>query len=323
MRIRALASLAATLAMACSLHPFNNGGGPVNLALEGDRIAVALGERGMDLVDEVTGLRVAHVDVAGESDSYDDVAIADGWVFALDADDGYLSVFDARGLVATTRDAKVEVGPYSGVAAAAGRVVVSGGTKSATVFRYDARGALTPGPSIVGHRGKPDVAVDRGGKALFFSTHFSDPVDGQEFGLSVATGAEGRFVDAVGLAGAGFTEGGGRPASWPARSVVTANHVFVAHGGGLSIVEWSSELDLTLLATLDVGMMAVDVAVEKDTAWVVGAAPPALVEVNVTDPRSPSVRKRTPLSEPASAIVVGRTAISIAHGGGSLETIAR
>lgn len=133
-------------------------------------------------------------------------------------------MYDARSLAVVQESVEVEVGPHTGIAARAGRVVVSGGTGSATVFRCDASGKLTRERTIPGHRGTPDAALDRAGRGVFFSTHFEEPVDRHEFGLSSAT-PDGRLVDAVGLAGAGFTEGGGRPASWPMRAAVDGGRV--------------------------------------------------------------------------------------------------
>ncbi len=316
MRVSTLAAV--LLTTGCNLHAVNNEKGPINLAVDGERIGVAVGERGVDLLDWKTSARLAHADPGGASDSYDDVALAGGWLFALDADDGLLSVFDAKTLAVVQRDVEVPVGPYSGVAAAGGRVVVSGGTDAATVFRYDTAGRLTVERTVEGHRGKPEVALDREGRAMFFSTHFSDPVDGHEFGLSVAT-FDGRFVDALGLPGAGFTEGGGRPASFPIRAAITQERVLVAHGGGLSIVAYDGTLDLKLLTTLNLGIQAVDVTVEGSTAWVVGVSPSSVVEVDLTEPAAPKVRKRTPLSDPPSAIVASGDKLVIATG--ALEVV--
>jgi hypothetical protein len=310
------------LATACDLHAFNNDGGALNLAADGDRVAVALGKGGVSLLDGKTAARVAQAAPTGGADSIDDVTLADGWLFALDGDDGKLAVYDAKSLALVQDGVEVEVGPYTGIAARAGRVVVSGGTGPATVFRYDAAGKLTRERTIAGHRGTPDVALDRAGLGAFFSTHFEEPVDGHEFGLSSAT-FDGRLVDAVGLPGAGFTEGGGRPSSWPVRATVDNGRVYVAHGGGLSVVGYDAALDLTLTTTLDLQLRAVDVAVDRTTAWVVGVVPSALVEVDLTEPARPSVKKRTPLDGMPTAVAVNAGWILIAAGGAEPVAIAR
>ena len=163
------------LAAGCHLHPSNNDGGAINLAAGGDVVFVARGCDGIEAFDAAGGARLAHLEPQGESDSYDDVSFADGMVFALDADDGYLSTFRFGGaFVPLTLDASVEVGPYSGVSARGSWVAVSGGTSELTLLSYGPDGSLTHSGSVAGHRGHPDVALDpRGGSALV-STHFSD-----------------------------------------------------------------------------------------------------------------------------------------------------
>lgn len=50
--------------------------------------------------------------------------------------------------------------------------------------------------------------------------------------------------------------------------------------------------------TLGLQMRAVDVAVDRTTAWGVGVAPSSLVEVDLTEPARPVVKKRPPLDAP-------------------------
>ena len=67
---------------------------------------------------------------------------------------------------------------------------------------------------------------------------------------------------ARGLAGAGFTEGGGTPASWPPRTRVIRDHAYVAHGGGLDVFRVGADLALERLGRTALGGAAIDVDAE-------------------------------------------------------------
>jgi len=69
---------------------------------------------------------------------------------------------------------------------------------------------------------------------------------------------------ARGLAGAGFTEGGGTPASWPPRTRVIRDHAYVAHGGGLDVFRVGADLALERLGRTALGGAAIDVDVDAE-----------------------------------------------------------
>jgi hypothetical protein len=317
-------------AAGCQLHASNNDGGAINLATAGGSVFVARGCEGIDVVDAQTGAVASTVAPGGDSDSYDDVGVADGILFALDADDGYLTTFviEADGnLRQQASDEEVEVGPYSGVSAARSFVAVSGGTSEMTIFSYGEDGTLARLGVLEGHRGHPDVALDpRGGRAIV-STHFDGEVDGHEFGLVSASLEPLGFVDEVGLAGAGFSEGGGTPASWPVRVAFSADHALAAHGGGLSVVRGDADLGLEVVTSLDLGLEAVDVAVDGDLAYAVGASPsPKVVEIDLADPGAPRLGRTFDVggddAAPTAIAIVGST-LFVAAGEAGLQLIPR
>ena len=125
---------------------------------------------------------------AWPSPQLDDVAIevhdvsADGrCVFSLDAVSGRLAVSrtidSGEEEVATRAIVDVDVGPYSGVAARAGSVVVSGGTSELSFFHYDRDSCKLSPKRTLGSpplfRGQPDVSLASNGRFAFISTHFA------------------------------------------------------------------------------------------------------------------------------------------------------
>ncbi len=297
----------------CSLHASNNdAGGALNLAADGARVYAALGTGGLLVLDAASGATIERLPPPGDSDSIDDVSAADGLLATLDADDGALSIYalsgDAPRLVAGP--VEVPVGPYSGVALGGGAVVVSGGTDAVTVRSVAADGSLGPDRRLEAFRGQPDVGrPPRPGLAVL-STHFSgDPdafVDGAEFGLSVLELAGPSIVATAGLPGAGFTAGGGRPASRPARVGFDAERVWAAHGGGLTSLRLDAEGGLSDRREHPGLGPSVDVAPAGDAAIVAVAEPPSLVAVGLST-GAPALRTLRALETPATAVlVVGR-----------------
>lgn len=320
--------LLASVALAgCDLHDFNNEAGAINLAVSGDLIVVAAGTEGADVVDATTLDVRFHLDPDDVADSYDDVAIDTSGdapvVLLFDADDGVLRSFllGADGGLDEVSTVEVGAGPYSGVSASAGAAVVSGGTCGVTLLSVGGDGALEVVSTASIDRGQPDVAMLPDGSAALLSSHFSGSedefVDGQEFGLSLVRATDLSLADRLGLEGAGFTDGGGRPASWPVRASIVGDHAYVAHGGGLHIVRISSGPSLETAAHLPLDVAAIDVAVFGDRAYVVGV-PAAVLVVDITDPEHPSVLESIALenSEVApSSIVATADRIVVARAG--------
>jgi hypothetical protein len=303
-----------------------------NVAIAGGYAYVARSGRGIDVIDLATGTRRNWAPVA-PADRVDDLALADGLLFALDATPpGNLFVFRVHAdgaLRPLAAPVPVPVGPFSGVAAGGGHVVVSGGTSSMTVRRYDADGALSTSPATADFgRGQPDVVADAAGRAVLVSTH----VQGPAFGLTVADVDDATLQlhsrGYVALDGAGFTRGGFHPANFPLQAAWLDGHALVAHGAGLSVVAAPRDAAPRLLATLPLPVAATALAVDatRHTAYVVGfGAPSLLLEIDLAEPRAPRIaaRRALPATGSPSAIALDATHLVVALQGGGVHVEAR
>jgi hypothetical protein len=272
-----------------------------NVASADSLLYVTLADAGLAIHHARTGLAVATLPPPAGTASVDDVAIADGLLFTLDArPPGHLAVY-ALGpsglpeLVAPPR--AVPVGPFSGVTARAGVVIVSGGTSRMTAWRYDRHGRLgeVPATADLG-RGQPDAVLSDDGTVAYVATHFRGP----RFGLSLVgvDSAPLRLhpLGHVALDGAGFTAGGAKPANFPiAAASLGRDTVLVAHGGGVAILNVRETRHPVVLETVALGGPAVSVAVRGAVAVVaVGGASPALAVLRVAAGRA-AVTRRIPL----------------------------
>ena len=277
-----------------------------NLVARGSLVYATVAEDGIAVVDGTSGRTLATIaPPAGES--IDDLALADDFLFALDArPPGHLSVYSLADparprLLAGARD--VPVGPFSGISTANGLCVVSGGTSQLTIWRYDAHGSLT-GPVATTDlgRGQPDVLLTAHG-LLYVSTHYSGPY----FGLDVARfdSGQGRIdkLAELPLAGAGFTEGGAKPANFPIESALLGDDtLLVASARGVDVLDIHVADQPRRQATIDVGGPAVNVDVRGSVAAVtVGGGAPTLVFLDFAT--SPPHQRRVAL--PVGTILAG------------------
>jgi hypothetical protein len=301
-----------------------------NLSIARGIAYVARSAAGIERIDLASGRRML-VAPSPPADRIDDIALADGLLFALDATPpGHLVVYridagDRPGFVATT---PVPVGPFSGIAAGGGHVIVSGGTSELTVRRYGADGSLGEPTLDDFGRGQPDVALSVDGRVALISTH----VRGPRFGLTVADVEDAplRLLPRgyVELAGSGFTGGGFHPANFPLQAAAFGNYVLVAHGGGLSVLEAGSGKAPTLLGTTPLPVRATSIAVDasRRLAYVAGASPqPELLTLDVADPRAPLIidRRALPANSSPSAIALDDTHLVVALQGGGVSIQAR
>lgn len=300
--------------------------GEAGNVVAGDSIAYAtLGDSGIAVIDAGTGQRLRLVPPPAGMHSVDDLALADGLLFALDArEPGHLSALtldDARRPTAEKNVVDVAVGPFSGVSAARGLAVVSGGTSRLSAWRFDERGALA-GPIATADfgRGQPDVLVTVSG-LLLASTHRWGPY----FGVSLArlddrNGALTK-LSAVELPGAGFSSGGAKPANFPLESAQLGDSTFaVAHQRGIALLRADRDGKLRVDTILDVGGPAVNVDVRGNTAAVVLAGRhPAVVLFEAGGPRN--ILKRIALPPgtiPLGVALSSRTVIVAARSRGVL-----
>jgi hypothetical protein len=286
-----------------------------NVVANGELAYVSLAQRGVEVVDGGTGRVLQAVPPPSGSESVDDLAVADDLLFVLDArPPGHLSVFSlADPAIPVLRSAPVEVpvGPFSGVAAAGGRVIVSGGTSELTLRTYDHDGRLGADVAKADFgRGQPDVLLAPDGSRAFVSTHFVGP----RFGLTTVhvTGVPPSIIKGgtMALETIGFTAGGAKPANFPIETALSGDVLLVAYARGLALVDVSS-LDrpsmLSELRLLDVEPVNVDV--RDGTAAVVGSSPrPTLVLVDVKNTAAPRVIRSVPLPEGSYATGVALSA---------------
>jgi hypothetical protein len=247
----------------------------------------------------------------------DDLAVEGRLIFVLDAlPPGRLSVVSldgGRGEARLLDRREVDVGPFSGVAAANGVVIVSGGTSRLTAWRYDGAGALS-GPYATADlgRGQPDVLLSRDARVAYVSTHYRGP----RFGLDIVATAPDRrgmlpLLGRLPLEEAGFTDGGAKPASFPVECALLDDAtVLVAHRRGVAVVDVRDARAPRLTRVVDVGGPAVNVDALEGTAAVSVAGPsPAVVLLGFTR-GSAEVRRRIAL--PPGTLPLG-VALSRAH----------
>ena len=301
-------------------YPTTRSGESANVVISGTTAYGTLGDRGLEVVDLTSPERRRVIAPPSGSESVDDLSIADGLLFLLDARrPGHLSVFslaDSGKPGLASAPVAVEVGPFSGVSAGGGRVVVSGGTSLLSLRAYDRGGRLGPviATADLG-RGQPDVLVAPEGTRAFVSTHFGGP----HFGLTAlalagrtAALARGGKVD---LDTYGFTPGGAKPASFPVEAAVTGNIVLVAHEGGLAVISVEDLSRPRLLTVLGLPVRAVNVDVDGAMAAVVGSSPkPLMVLIDVANPSAPVVRGTVALPEGsrATSVAIGPDDIVVA-----------
>lgn len=246
------------------------------VVVDGDRAYLAAGRDGIEIVDLGTGARVALIPPAAPADRIDDVAVADGLLFALDATrPGHLLVYRLAAAGVASPPAAVvavPVGPFSGVSAAAGLVAVSGGTSQLTLRAYDREGRLSAQAATADYgRGQPDVVLRPDGRLAAVSTH----VVGPEFAIVIVEIARRplglRALGQVELREAGFTRGGFKPARFPLVGAWRGDRLYVADGGGLAAIDVADPRRPRLLFRDRRARPAIDLVVAGDELDVVRA----------------------------------------------------
>lgn len=292
--------LAATAAVSCNwLSLAKNAlsyetvqrGEAANLASLDTLIYATLAEDGLAIVGAASGARLATFPPPAGSESIDDLAIADGLLFALDArPPGHISVYTLANPLAprpVTPPHDVPVGPFSGVAAAGGVAIVSGGTSQLTAWHYDSSGTFH-GPVATADlgRGQPDVLLSHDGTLAFVATHTFGPYFGLTILRADTTGAL-ETLATLELDGAGFTRGGAKPANFPIEAAALGpDTVLVAYARGIGVISTASPREPKVVGLIDVGGPAVNVDVQNRTAAVSVAGPaPAIVLLDFSTPR--------------------------------------
>jgi hypothetical protein len=255
---------------------------------------VAAGTDGIEVVDLARQERRRLLPPDAPADRIDDLAIADGWLFALDATPpGHLMTYSLANPDLPSPAGEVvpvPVGPFSGVSAAAGVVAVSGGTSQLTLREYDRDGRF--GTEVVTAdfgRGQPDVALRPDGRAAAISTHLYGP----EFAITFAEirrrPLRWQALGQLELRDAGFTPGGFKPAHFPLVAAWRGDRVYLADGGGLAVVDASDLRQPHLLARDRQPQPAMDVVVSGGELDVVRAgSQPAVFRYRLDDAGLPT-----------------------------------
>jgi hypothetical protein len=300
-------------------------GEAANVALHDTLLYATAADDGLTITALASGATLGRMLPAVGTQSIDDLAIADSLLFVLDAvTPGHLSVFSLEDplhprLVGQPRE--VPVGPFSGISAADGLAVVSGGTSALTGWAYDSVGRLH-GPVATGDvgRGQPDVLLAPGRRIAFVSAHYVGP----RFGLDVVridTGTRSVVPLArLPLPGAGFTAGGAKPANFPiVAAMLGPDTVVVAHGGGVDVFALSRDDTAHLVTRLAVGGAATRLDILGDTAAVVLATPaPSIALIDFSSVPARVVRRVAlpPGTFPLGVVLApSRIAVAIRHQG--------
>lgn len=301
------------------------------IAVAGNLAYLAAGVDGIDILDLARGRRIARITPQAAADRIDDVAIAEGRLFALDATPpGHLLAY-ALGQPQHPRlldHAAVPVGPFSGVSTAAGLVVVSGGTSRLTLHGIDANGRLgaTVATADFG-RGQPDIALRADGRFAAISTHRFGP----DFALTLVeidrSPLRLRAVGRVDLKDAGFTEGGFKPAHFPLVAVWGRHHLYVADGGGLHVIDATDPHRPRLLSHDRRAQPAIDVARFEDALYVLRAgSQPALLRYRLDRLGQPTLAGQQPLpiDTPPAAVAANPEQVLVTkrNGGWTLLPVA-
>lgn len=306
--------------------PTTAAGESANVVAHGRFAYSTRGADGIEIIDLATPA-VRRVMVPAPETSADDLAIADALLFVLDAQPpGHLAIYSLTDPAApqlVQAPVPVEVGPFSGVSAGGGLVVVSGGTSLLSLRRYLAEGRLSTDLATADlGRGQPDVLLSADGRYAYVSVHDQGP----DFSLVVlelsAEPLAMRELARLPLDTYGFTPGGARPASFPIEMASTGRLLLIASAAGLQVLDIADPAQPQRVATLQAGALPVNVDARPGLAAVVGSDPsPELVLVDLADPAAPTLLRSSRL--PARSLATGvaltdRHAVIAAHAGGTL-----
>ena len=257
----------------------------------------AAGSQGIVVVDLAT-LTIANVvSPPAGTGTIDDLCLDGGLLFTLDgAGAGALSVFSIANPAEPTLvsgPVGAAVGPFAGVSASNGRVVVSGGTSLLSVRSYDDDGNLFGAVSSIDLGiGQPDVLVSDDGSTAYVSTDFAGLVNGQSFGITVIdiSGIPTTVLDQIGIPGAGFSPGTSGPANFPIESALQGDVLFVAAGNGVSVIDVSNPASVQTITQIPLSTNPVNIDVFDDTLYVVGNSPSStLTTIDISNLSSPVV----------------------------------
>lgn len=263
------------------------------------KVFVAYGEGGLFITDANTDEVLAQIFPPEEMHSIDDFDVDGDLLFVIDArNKNYLasySISDVSHPKLVDGPILVNGGPFNGISASTGNLVVSGGTLMLEYFQYSPRGSLK-GSALFGRdRGHPDVLLSDNGQVAFVATDFQIVPDKPRFGaMALYLGNELSIPGVLSeyrIEGADFSEGLTTPVGFPIKLKVHQEHLFVAHRAGLTLIELIEESAFGSATTFDLGIEVTAIETLNNTAFVVGDTPDgkALMKIDLTDLNAPTI----------------------------------
>lgn len=293
-----------------------------------DLLLVAYGEGGLIISNETTGEVITQIFPPRGMNSIDDFDKEGDLIFVLDSRGrDYMAVFsfDGNSVSLVNEPITVEGGPFNGISASNGNLVVSGGTTFLNRFKYSSNGKIEGPISFGRDRGHPDVLLSNDGQAAFLSTDFDGGVNG--FGVTslyIGDQLQIPFIASeLRILESGITIGVTGPVGFPIQTTLYNDNLIVTHGGGITIINLIEGYIFGSNSTIDIGISGVTLAIDASMAYVIGYAEetPTLVRVDLSDISNPSIISTVDLETNGSlptSISVGSTEIYIAAGASGL-----
>lgn len=260
---------------------------------------VAYGEGGLIITDIATETVLTQIFPPREMKSIDDFDVDGNLLFVIDArNKNYLATYsigDINNPKLEDGPVLVNGGPFNGVSANGGNLVVSGGTFLLEYFQYSNSGKLKGSATFGRDRGHPDVILSDNGQIAFVSTDFLIVPDKPRFGAMALYLGDQLSIPGVlseyRIEGAGFSQGLTKPVGFPIKLKVHNDHLLVAHGGGLTTIELIEDSAFGTANTFSFEIEATAIATLNDVAYIVGYAPTgqALMKIDITDLNNPSI----------------------------------
>jgi hypothetical protein len=254
---------------------------------------IAYGEAGLIITDIATDAVLTQIFPPRDMKSIDDFDVDGDLLFIIDArNKNYLasySIGDINNPKLEDGPILVNGGPFNGVSANNGNLVVSGGTLLLEYFQYSSAGKLKGSVTFGRDRGHPDVTLSDNGQVAFVSTDFQIVPDKPRFGAMALHLGEKLSIPSVlseyRIEGAGFSQGLTMPVGFPIKIKVHNDHLLVAHGGGLTIIELIENSAFGTVNTFDFEIEATAIATLNNTAYIVGYTPngQVLMKIDLKD----------------------------------------
>ncbi|WP_436515953.1 hypothetical protein [Ekhidna sp. To15] len=291
-------------------------------------LMTAYGEGGLIISNVNTGEIITQVFPPQGMNSIDDFDMDGNLIFVLDSRGrDYIAVFSFDGINTSlvADPIAVEGGPFNGVSASNGNLVVSGGTTFLNRFKYSSKGKIFGAVSFGRDRGHPDVLLSDDGQAAFISTDFDGGVNG--FGVTslyIGDRLQIPFIlSELRILESGITTGVTAPVGFPIQTAIYNDNLIVAHGGGLTIINLIEGHIFGSNSNIDIGISGISLAIDDNIAYVIGyqGEIPTLVTVDLSDISNPPTVSTTSLFTDGSiptSIAVSNTEIYIAAGAAGL-----